>query len=365
MSAALDNRPPLECAPPSESDSRSRLADWLEYQAVLGATIEVSFATLSNAFDLESDAAVVPREFGTGDTDELFDNSIADIEREHARSRLFDELEFRARVLGDAYPFALDMRASTLRLDSLGSADEAGRMIYIFCLLTSLFRRGLLQPRKLYKDLEGQIPNCFQICSCVAAGGFTEGEVASFGFPRVTGDDFLPALKKAYVRFGYGSVRDVIPPGFDDSVKDGGIDVIAWRDHPDQWGGKFYVIGQCASGENWKSKSVNEFVKTLHIEWFATQPARFFWPCMFIPFCLYDEIEDDENYHAAVKNKHWVAETKFGTVFDRLRLAYYAHRCQLRADAFAEKVEGYTLLGQVGEWNAAVIAAAKGTNNGQ
>ena len=44
----------------------------------------------------------------------------------------------------------------------------------------------------------------FQVCACLAAGGYTAGEVVSFGFPRPTGTAFLPALRATYERFGAG-----------------------------------------------------------------------------------------------------------------------------------------------------------------
>ena len=40
---------------------------------------------------------------------------------------------------------------------------------------------------------------------------------------------------------------DNVPPGFPSQLKDGGIDVIAWKDFPDKLPGKLYLLGQCAS----------------------------------------------------------------------------------------------------------------------
>ena len=48
----------------------------------------------------------------------------------------------------------------------------------------------------------------------LAAGGYTAGEVVSFGFPRPTGTAFLPALRATYERFGAGTVKKSVPPGF-------------------------------------------------------------------------------------------------------------------------------------------------------
>lgn len=44
----------------------------------------------------------------------------------------------------------------------------------------------------------------------------------------------MTALRQTFKRFGIGNVRsnEDIPDGLPTSLKDGGIDVIAWRDHP-------------------------------------------------------------------------------------------------------------------------------------
>ena len=126
----------------------------------------------------------------------------------------------------------------------------------------------------------------FQVCACLAAGGYTAGEVVSFGFPRPTGTAFLPALRATYERFGAGSVKQSVPPGFPVATKDDGIDVIAWRDHPDRMPGKLYLLGQCASGVDWRTKSVVDRIEPFH-GWFTELPARHYLPSMFIPFTLH------------------------------------------------------------------------------
>ena len=132
----------------------------------------------------------------------------------------------------------------------------------------------------------------FQVCACLAAGGYTAGEVVSFGFPRPTGTAFLPALRATYERFGAGTVKKSVPPGFPVATKDDGIDVIAWRDHPDRMPGKLYLLGQCASGVNWRTKSVVDRIGQFH-GWFSEQPARHWLPSMFVPFTLHSELADD------------------------------------------------------------------------
>ena len=143
------------------------------------------------------------------------------------------------------------------------------------------------------------LPAHFQVCACLAAGGYFGGAVCSFGFPRATGNAFLPALRDAYARFGHGDVRASILPGQPAATKDGGIDIIAWRDHPDRLPGKLYSLGQCASGKNWKGKPVE--IMPFHTEWFSNVPAVNCLPSLYIPFLVYDDLEefDDDTYAEA------------------------------------------------------------------
>src|SRR2546423_903736 len=140
--------------------------------------------------------------------------------------------------------------------------------------------------------------------------GYLNGEVSSFGFPRATGDGFLPALRNAFGRFGMGEVRTEIPDGLPVSLKDGGIDIIAWRNHPDRMPGKIYLLGQCASGYGWQDKSVVEYIDQLHGTWFTTVPANFSIPAMFIPFTFHRDLTEDRTgpFLTAVKNRFWYEE---------------------------------------------------------
>ena len=233
---------------------------------------------------------------------------------------MFGELQHRQRVLGDAYPFAVNRRPLGLvRVD--GSTSVPGRVIYLFCLLASAIRENRFQPATVTQSAASGIANLFQVCACLAAGGYTAGEVVSFGFPRPTGTGFLSALRAGYERFGAGSVRNEVPPGFPVSAKDEGIDVIAWRDHPDRMPGKLYLLGQSASGVDWEEKSVVDRVEQFH-GWFTQPPARHWLPSMFIPFTLHRDLSDDPMvaFEEMLANKCLRQEARYGIVFDRDRV---------------------------------------------
>ena len=56
--------------------------------------------------------------------------------------------------------------------------------------------------------------------------------------------------------FGDGTPVETPRPASPDQVKDDGIDVIAWQPSPDGLAGTHYLLGQSASGDNWKDKSI-------------------------------------------------------------------------------------------------------------
>ena len=229
-------------------------------------------------------------------------------------------------------------------------ASVPGQIVYLFCLLVSAIREKKIEPLDLGKIDESGIPSLFQICACLAAGGYTAGDVASFGFPRPTGQGFLTALGETYQRFGAGSVRATIPPGFPTSPKDDGIDVIAWRDHPDRMPGKVYLLGQCASGNDWEEKSVLDRIPQFH-GWFSQPPAAHYVPSMFIPFTLHRGLFDDPDilFEDLLKSKFLREEMRYGIVFDRCRVVHFSGTC-LQMDDSRGDVDGIDQYAEIETW---------------
>ena len=118
---------------------------------------------------------------------EPLDDAILEENRFAVVSAAFEELEYRQHVLGEAYPFAVEMRALILNDDPI---LQPGQVVYLFCLLASAIRERKLHPVELVEGAARNIANAFQICACLAAGGFVQGDVASFGFPPEPVNDF-------------------------------------------------------------------------------------------------------------------------------------------------------------------------------
>jgi hypothetical protein len=339
--------------PPSPGDTRSALADWVELQALCSPRGLATEATLGSVLDFLVDEAAEPQTVDE-ETGEILDESILEERRSAIIAPAFEELEYRQTVLGSAYPFtvsAAGARFSLMRVED-NPITSPGQVVYLFCLLASAIREKKLEPIESVSEAEREIANTFQICACLAAGGYVSGEVSSFGFPRATSDAFLPALRAAFERFGVGQVRTEIPEGFP-SLKDGGIDVIAWRNHPDHMPGKLYLLGQCASGVNWKSKSIVEYIPQLHGSWFTDgAPATYTLPAMFIPFTFHYDLEEARNGHYLdkIKNSFRFEERRFGVIFDRLRIAHFANFCMNTDEGTRSLVDGTDRFKSVQDW---------------
>lgn len=281
------------------------------------------------------------------------DQAILEEERDRFVGIAFEEIHYRKDLLGDCYPFELDPGRQALTARRGGSAVHPGRAVYLFCLLASAIRENRLQSIPELKPAEQQIADTFQVCACLAAGGYLNGEVSSFGFPRATGTGFYAALRTAFARFGFGRVRESneIPDGFPTAVKDGGIDIIAWRNHPDGMPGKLYLIGQCASGLRWRDKSVVEYIQQLHGSWFTMPPAAHATPAMFIPFPLHHELPEPKGpYLQALKHRFGHEEQRFGIIFDRLRIAHFANISMSFAAEHQDRIDGCNRFSQVADW---------------
>lgn len=341
-------------APPDQNTTRSALADWLELQALGSATGRATIHDLFGVLDFVEDNStttiVVDDDFGEGHDDPILEtprNSLADA--------VSDELEHRKRILGSSYPFAISASPSGLVRSSAPDVTP-GQIVYLFCLLASAIRENRIQTVDRKSTIVSSIANVFQVCACLAAGGYIVGQVISFGFPRKSKDNFITSLRSAYERFGAGIVRDSIPAGHPKSTKDDGIDVIAWRDHPDRMAGKLYLLGQCASGIHWKGKSVVDRVSLFH-GWFSEPPASNYLPSMFIPFPLHRDLTDepDSTFREILANKFVREERRYGIIFDRFRVVHFADQCLRTNGEELANVDGRERFHEVESWVEAAM----------
>ena len=350
---------------PDPHSKRARLADWLELEALASSRQSAPLLSIGKILRLVSDDRTIPTDLADGADDEG-DPEVTDRATEDLLERVVEEIEFRLKTIGTAYPFEWQLSGSgqPIALKAKATAREAGtgELVYTFCLLDSCFREGMIKPgNPADRNLVQQIGAVFQICSCLAVGGYTDAEVVSFGFPRATGNAFLPALQQAWQRYGSYEIIDQIPHGFDASLQDGGVDIIAWLSFPDGHAATLIMFAQVASGLGWKDKSVVTDVAGIK-QWFKGTRFEHYVPAICIPFPLWFDLEepakDDADRPVAfapgVMRRFEFREPKFGIIFDRGRIARCSALGLTRPPA---QVDGVNQAGEISNWVDAVLTA--------
>jgi len=314
----------LSNLPPLKGDAHD-LVDWVELKVLASEFKSFSIIDLLHSNDELQET-------------ENINIQEQDTDNETVLEKLYEELYFRVTSLDVAYPFELSGKNKTAL--SLKSNLNIGNYTYLYCLFVSHYNRD--DVLSIDPPMENKHRDILQICSTWAAAGDI-GNAVSFGFPRSNKSAFLSELKRVYPKIKDGTVVDVIQPGTPSRQKDAGIDIIAWQQTLDDLPGKLYLLGQVASGENWKGKSVNAFIKKFHRYFFSTLPASTAIPAMFIPFCLAggDGGSREEYFHALTID--------FGKIYHRYRLPYYAYK-------------GYQLSGSEGHYIERIDDADKLTS---
>lgn len=266
--------------PVDEPTDTLRLADWLELSAILSPDHNTSRG------DLES----VLRRYSFA---ELY-NSVA---IEEKIIGVFDELDQRLNASLEAYPYELSNRGVL----QLKSDNWQNFPAYIFCLCLSYFGTDHNEPRKLFEHV-----------SCLAAKSYLQGSAVGFGFPRTELPSSFPeAVTEICKLIGEGETyRD--QPSL--KSKDDTLDLVAWKDFSDRWPSKLLMCGQCASGWNWEGKLGELQPRAFWDNWIqdphvSLEPLRSF----FIP-------------HRVDRSKWKFVARKSGVLFDRCRVAFWAHQ---------------------------------------
>ncbi len=362
VSARMTTSDRLRLVAPDLNSGRARLADWLELQALTNARQSASVSNIRSQVRRQGDARALATE-ADAEADDEGEPEITDRLSDDLEEKLFDELSFRITTIGDAYPFELisdpGRPSQLLRRRATWADAQTGELIYVFCLLDSGIRDGLIDCPASAQPLVQNIGNIFQICCCIAVGGYTNAEVVSFGFPRKTGTGFLPALQDAWCRYGSYNIIAHIPFGFDDRLKDGGVDIIAWRHFADRFAATLIMFVQVASGLGWKDKEVSGDVRALR-QWFDGPSFYHFLPAICIPFPLWFDLDEAPEGRGArrvafsegVKNRFVARESKFGIIFDRGRIAQSSSKALAAhaTNSLTHPVDGIDRICDVATW---------------
>lgn len=261
---------PLDC-------DQHVIADWFEFHVLASEFGVASFNDIKRMWDTRRNTE------GSG-PDGRKESSVGNDGDEQFVESILTEIRERIQCLGDAYPFEFSPSGQSLQLKS---GFNVGDDVYLFCLLLSCAKKAeIFELDKFSYELTNYVRDLFQACSAWAAAGEVNGSSCSFGFPRPDGSNFLDKLRETYALMGEGTVRDQPLPGVSSSPKDEGIDIIAWGHRADHAPGRHYILGQVATGENWPGKSVTEYIRPFHENWFSEIPASHPTHAMFVPYCV-------------------------------------------------------------------------------
>lgn len=270
---------PFLALPADELDNPIKLADWLEISALQEGDQSSSGADLAAAL----------RPTGRFRTKEEIDTVCGEV---------FSELDRRRTAGVRGYPFDVDGGLVIQR------GARADFIAYVFCLCLSYFgwrqRKGdKLFPARMFEDL-----------AALAAKNFLQGDSYRFAAPRRDIPDFRRALEGVTVRLGEGrgcKQQDTR------SAQDDNLDIVAWRHFPDRLPGKLILFGQCSAGADWDDDKLMSLNPSAFCKyWLQEQPLVDPIKAYFIPH--------------RVPKQDWDRVNTFGGImFDRCRIAYWAH----------------------------------------
>jgi hypothetical protein len=308
--------------PPNTWDAQPfEFAEWLELLSI------VRWPNPSGEGELRSFLEGVADDLGLfSNTDEFNDAVEAKIQA------VFEEFSNRQKWSGAGYPFSIEKSAVTFTAQ--GTVDQLSDHIlgYLFGLLTTFYRHTYfpqLPKPKRRRDLFPQhdkLEDLFQVCGTIAAAGVIEGHSISFGFPRTGDVKFYDKLLAVGKELADGKPKTGWEPGSSPNPKDAGVDIIAWRPCPDRLPGQLYMLGQCASGDNWEPGKLPIIDHAFfHEDYWSLEPHSPLITATFIPFDFRTGIADV--FHCPLEeawvNERWRLTRSHGMIIDRFRLAHY------------------------------------------
>lgn len=268
---------------PSRSDP-NLLADWMELRAI------VADDSSSSRGDLESAVRTNPT-LAPGESDAIV-------------ASVFGILRDRAVHAGPGYAFSTS--GAQLRLKGDAWRNRTG---YLICLCLSWFGE------KQVRADETKPARLFEALAAEAAGRFVGGTAVRFGSPRKElPTSFRLAVDELCMKYLGGEGNGSNPAEAIHWSKDGGLDVVAWREPGDGKFGKVILFGACASGRNWNAKTGELNIQSWVNKYVRRPPAGAVIKAFFVPHVLPSEPQ--------WSSLSWDA----GILFDRCRIARWAPR---------------------------------------
>jgi hypothetical protein len=189
-----------------------------------------------------------------------------------------DDLQRRAEMLGDAYPFEITGGSLIHR--------GTGTGFYEYCL-------GICSAPSITRSPFVKLPRSFERIVAVLIRHHLGQAWQMFhtGAPRdpMNGTNFFQSMQKLSTASSDGREWCWNPvdsfPQKPSVSGDGGLDFVVWRPAPDKRIGQLYVVGQCACGNDWGEK-FNDISLGLLDKWFRPLSHVPITRCFTTPFWL-------------------------------------------------------------------------------
>lgn len=337
---------------PDPFATRAHAADWLELMAIGKYPSPYRSSEYVSALAMSNDHP------DGGTRDDGQDEEILDTEFDDLLELATDEIRWRADVLGELYPFELQVNARSWRLSyrrSRAGSVRVSQDVYVTCLLLSSTRHGRLDGLPAQMRKVKTVADAFQAAVYLVAPALLGGPSFWIAFPRPEGDDYAPAIERLVAELGIGEIT-AKKPATQRSNKDGGVDIVTWRTFLDQRSNIMLSYGQVATGKGWRDKSVKNKLESHFLRWLAIRPANHYLPAMYIPHVMHENIAAIKGVtfeEMATEDAHDL-EALLGVVVDRIRmtaLAVEAMRIRTVGDA-----RGIQHVRSLRTWYRGVIA---------
>lgn len=184
-----------------------------------------------------------------------------------------EEIDRRNDACGGHYPFLAD-RNSIHYLPGESANEQKLAIVYIYLLLAT--RLNMIQ-HKLCGEIDGTL--LFEELSAVAVKKYFGNNAESFVFGTGAQGGFRDKINQLIENLKEG-VEAKDPEDTTHDEKDGGLDVVVWKDFADHNKGKIIGFGQCKTGTEWRkqvgSLHPDDFCKTYFKEQPISTPVNLF-----------------------------------------------------------------------------------------
>ena len=273
------------------------------------------------------------RVIGRNEENDYSDGVPEEDEADQDAEDAYVEMETRDHAcgMGASYPFSIGEQGNTLAWRSKELSSQ--QLVYLYLLLAT---RLNMRDNRVHAEIDGT--RIFEkLCAGVALS-YLGKRAESMVFDATSGSGGFPArIARLCRQFGEGDgVRDVVSP----RVKDGKLDVVAWKPFADSWQGKLIIFGQCKTGTGYRDMRTQLQPDAFCAKWLREQPPVMPVRAFFVSEAL--------SRSGALSQRQWYdSSVDAGLLFDRCRIVDFC-------DGVAEDV-----LEEVRTWTEAAAAVSE------